>query len=52
MTPRLQEKYRNEIRPKLMEEFGIGNVHAVPALEKISVNMAACSQARDRIVSP
>jgi len=39
MTPRLQEKYKNEIRPKLMEEFGIGNVHAVPQLEKISVNM-------------
>ena len=39
MAPRLQEKYRTEIRPRLMEEFSIGNVHAVPALEKISVNM-------------
>ncbi|MEM8883678.1 MAG: 50S ribosomal protein L5 [Planctomycetota bacterium] len=37
--PRLQEKYVNEIRPALMEEFGITNVHAVPKLEKISINM-------------
>ena len=39
MTPRLQEKYKSEIRPKLMEEFGIGNVNAMPKLSKISVNM-------------
>jgi large subunit ribosomal protein L5 len=36
---RLQEKYRNEIRPKLQESFGYTNVHAVPRLQKITVNM-------------
>ena len=36
---RLQEKYRNEIRPKLQESFGYTNVHAVPHLQKITVNM-------------
>jgi len=39
MTPRLQLKYTEEIRPQLMEEFGIGNVNAMPKLSKISVNM-------------
>ena len=39
MLPRFQEKYLNEIRPKLMEEFSIENVHAVPKLDKISINM-------------
>jgi large subunit ribosomal protein L5 len=36
---RLLERYRNEIRPKLMEEFGYTNPLAVPRLEKIVVNM-------------
>ena len=39
MGPRLQQKYTGEIRPKLMEEFGIENVNAVPRMEKISINM-------------
>lgn len=36
---RLQDKYRDEIRPKLREEFGYDNLLAVPRLERISVNM-------------
>ena len=36
---RLQEKYRDEIRPKLQEEFGYDNMLAVPRLQGISVNM-------------
>ncbi len=36
---RLQAKYRDEIRPALIEEFGYGNIHAVPELKKISINM-------------
>lgn len=36
---RLKEKYRGEIRPKLMEEFGYDNALAVPRLQQISVNM-------------
>jgi len=39
MMPRLKEKYLSEIRPTLQEEFGFGNIHAVPALTKISINM-------------
>jgi large subunit ribosomal protein L5 len=36
---RLLEQYREEILPRLMEEFGFKNVHEAPYLEKIVVNM-------------
>jgi large subunit ribosomal protein L5 len=39
MTPRLLERYRSEIVPKLSQEFGFKNVHQVPRLEKVVVNM-------------
>ena len=39
MTPRLLEKYRNEVTPKMMETFKLRNKLAVPRLEKIVVNM-------------
>lgn len=39
MKPRLQEKYKNEIVPKMMETFKLSNKFAVPYLEKIVVNM-------------
>jgi large subunit ribosomal protein L5 len=39
MTPRLLELYRKEIVPKLSAEFGYANVHEVPKLTKIVVNV-------------
>ncbi len=39
MIPRLLEKYRNEIVPKMVETFSLKNKMAVPKLEKIVVNM-------------
>jgi large subunit ribosomal protein L5 len=36
---RLQERYREEVRPVLMEEFGYRNVMEVPRLEKIVLNI-------------
>jgi len=39
MTPRLLERYRTEVVPKLSQEFGFTNVHQVPRLEKVVVNM-------------
>ena len=39
MTPRLLERYRKEVVPRLSEEFGYRNVHQVPRLEKVVVNM-------------
>lgn len=37
--PRLQERYRTEIVPQLMEEFGYKNVMQVPRLVKVVCNM-------------
>jgi len=39
MLPRLLERYRKDVVPKLQQEFGYRNVHQVPKLEKIVVNM-------------
>ncbi len=37
-TPRLKQRYREEIVPELMKQFGYKNVMQVPRLMKISVN--------------
>ena len=39
MKPRLQEKYEKEVRPALTQKRGYQNIHQVPRLEKIVVNM-------------
>jgi len=39
MIPRLLEKYRHEIVPKLMADFKLKNKMAVPVVDKIVVNM-------------
>ena len=39
MRPRLYEKYLNEVRPALKEKRQYKNIHQVPKLEKIVVNM-------------
>lgn len=39
MAPRLLEKYRSEIVPKLRSEFGYSNVHQVPTVTKVVLNM-------------
>lgn len=46
--PRLRRLYREEIVPRLQKEFGISNRHAVPALEKIVVNIGL-GEARENI---
>lgn len=47
MAPRLKERYRTEVMPALMERFGYGNVHEVPRLEKIVVNMGVGGATQD-----
>jgi large subunit ribosomal protein L5 len=37
---RLREKYDTDVRKKLIEKFGYGNVHMVPKLEKVVINMS------------
>lgn len=47
MIPRLKEKYHTEVVPALMEQFEYGNVHQVPRLEKIVVNMGVGAATQD-----
>jgi large subunit ribosomal protein L5 len=37
--PRLKLEYREKVRPELIEQFSYKNVHQVPQLEKIVINM-------------
>jgi large subunit ribosomal protein L5 len=39
MRPRLLERYRKDVIPRLSKEFSYGNVHQVPKLTKIVVNV-------------
>ena len=39
MQPRLRERYKQDVRDKLSQEFGYQNVHQVPRLSKIVVNI-------------
>jgi large subunit ribosomal protein L5 len=47
VTPRLKQRYRDEIVPALRSEFEIANVMQVPGLVKIVVNMGVGEAARD-----
>ena len=47
MTPRLLEKYRNEIGPKLMQDFKVKNKLALPYVSKVVVNMGVGEGASD-----
>ena len=48
MTPRLQEKYGQEILPALVEQLGRTNRLSLPRLEKIVVNMGVGSAITDK----
>lgn len=37
-TPRLKEKYQNEIVPALKEKLGLSNIMEIPSVVKISIN--------------
>jgi large subunit ribosomal protein L5 len=38
-SPRLKDRYVEEIRPKLQDELGLSSIMEVPRIEKITVNM-------------
>ena len=46
--PRMQQRYRDEIKAKLQEEFKYANVMQVPKLEKIVINMGVGEAAGDQ----
>ena len=47
VLPRLKQKYRDEISKQLATDLGFTNVHQVPNLTKIIVNMGVGEAARD-----
>jgi large subunit ribosomal protein L5 len=46
-TPRLKQRYRDEIVPALQQQFTFGNPMQVPGLVKIVVNMGVGQAAKD-----
>jgi len=46
--PRLKTKYRNEVVPKLMEEFSYTSVMQAPRLLKICVNQGVGEATQDK----
>ena len=47
VQPRLKERYRNEIRDALNQQFGYANVMQIPTVTKVVVNMGVGEAARD-----
>ncbi|MFI5347474.1 MAG: 50S ribosomal protein L5 [Elusimicrobiota bacterium] len=47
-TPRMKALYKEEVVPSLMEKHGLKNLHQVPRLKKIVVNIGV-SEARDNV---
>ncbi len=47
-TPRLQERYWKEILPGLKEKLGRQNVHSLPRLEKVVINMGVGQAVTDK----
>jgi large subunit ribosomal protein L5 len=46
-TPRLKQRYRDEIAPALKEQFDFANAMQIPGLVKIVVNMGVGQAAKD-----
>ena len=46
-TPRLKQRYLDEVRPSLQQALGLANIMEVPRLEKIVVNMGVGEALRD-----
>jgi len=38
-SPRLKQRYETELKARLKDELGLGNIMQVPRLEKVSINM-------------
>ena len=46
-TPRLKERFNQEIRTRLQQELGLANPNQVPRLEKVVVNMGVGDALKD-----
>ncbi len=48
LTPRMQTRYLEQVRPALVEKFGYTNPHSVPRILKITVNMGVGAALQDK----
>ena len=48
MKARMEQKYLDEIRPALAEKLGRKNVHSLPKLQKVVINMGVGSAIQDK----
>ena len=48
MTPRLKEKYKNEIIKNLMSKFNQKNIYSIPKIKKIVINMGLGEDGADQ----
>ncbi len=48
ITPRLRNKYKEEVIPALMKRFGYKSVMQVPQLEKIAINRGVNGAVNDK----
>jgi large subunit ribosomal protein L5 len=46
-TPRMKQRFRDELVPALQQELGLQNVMQVPRLDKIVVNMGIGDAVKD-----
>lgn len=46
-TPRLRERYREELVPMLREQLGLANLMQVPSVEKVVINMGVGEAVKD-----
>jgi large subunit ribosomal protein L5 len=46
--PRLQEKYEKEVRPVLIQEYGLKNILALPVVSKVVINMGVGEAAKNQ----
>jgi len=51
-VPRLEQRFRDEVVPAVMEEFKFTNVHQVPVLSKIMVNTGVGKQLENQKLKP
>ncbi len=47
-VPRLQQKYQEQVRAALQEKFNFANVHQIPKMEKVTINMGVGSAVGDK----
>ncbi len=48
MQSRFRERYEKELKKRMIEKFGYKNEHAIPRLEKISINMGVGEASQNR----